>query len=217
MPLNATKNGAKDGKRKAENFSNSNLFLMTAAGLSRPREAVAIVDCWIWQIATENLFSKSLILQRQLFATANNSRTQISLPRRHRLKGRNSQIDKKIRGRFPTTSYLETHCEFLSNPNLNKWRNLTAVCSYHRSCKIVVQSLYQKRRWQSRNCAKSPKVISFCPNRTFYAKIANISNDLNDPNDSNTPVIREIYANIRNKYLHKIEKFSIFAVANTKN
>ena len=29
--------------------------------------------------------------------------------------------------------------------------------------------------------------------------------------------IREIYANIRNKYLHKIEKFSIFAVANTKN
>ena len=105
---------------KTENFSNSNLFLTTAAGLSRPREAVAIVDCWIWQIATENLFSKSLIRQRQLFATANNSRTQISLPRRHRLKGRNSQIDKKIRGRFPTTSYLETHCEFLSNPNLNK-------------------------------------------------------------------------------------------------
>ena len=29
--------------------------------------------------------------------------------------------------------------------------------------------------------------------------------------------ISEIYAHIRNKYLHKIEKFSIFAVANTKN
>ena len=124
---------------------------------------------------------------------------------------------QKIRGRFPTTSYLETHCEFLSNPNLNKWRNLTAVCSYHRSCKIVVQSLYQKRRWQRWNCVKSPKVISFCPNRTFYAKIANISNNLNDPNDSNIPVIREIYAIIRNLYLQMIEKFSIFAVANTKN
>ena len=29
-------------------------------------------------------------------------------------------INKKIRGRFTTTSYLETHCEFLTNPNLNK-------------------------------------------------------------------------------------------------
>jgi hypothetical protein len=50
-----------NGKRKTENFSNSNLFLTTAAGLSRPKEAVAIVDYWVWQIATENLFSKSLI------------------------------------------------------------------------------------------------------------------------------------------------------------
>ena len=71
------------------------ILLTTAAGLSRPREAVAIVDCWIWQMATENLFSKSLISQRQLFAIANNSRKQTSLPHRHRLKVRNSQIDKK--------------------------------------------------------------------------------------------------------------------------
>ena len=153
--------------QKSGKLFQQQLLLTTPAGLSRPREAVAIADCWIWQIATENLFSKSLIWQRQLFATANNSRKQTSLPHRHRLKVRNSQMDKKIRGRFTTTSYLETHCEFLTNPNLNKWRNLTAVCSYHRSCKIVVQSLYQKRRRQRRNCAKSPKVLSFRPNRTF--------------------------------------------------
>ena len=62
-------------------------LLTTSAGLSGPSEAVAIKDCWIWQIATENLFSKSLISQRQLFAPANNSRKKISLPHRHRLKG----------------------------------------------------------------------------------------------------------------------------------
>ena len=47
-------------KRQAIN-KDKYLLLTTSAGLSRPREAVAIVDCWIWQIATENLFSKSLI------------------------------------------------------------------------------------------------------------------------------------------------------------
>ena len=75
-------------------------LLTTSAGLSRPREADAIVDCWVWQMATENLFSKSLICQRQLFAIANNSRTQISLPHRHRLKGKGLAHNKKNRREF---------------------------------------------------------------------------------------------------------------------
>ena len=47
--------------------------------------AVAIEDCWLWQMMAENLFSKTIICQRQRFATANNSHTQISHPKRHRL------------------------------------------------------------------------------------------------------------------------------------
>ena len=52
-----------NGKRKTESgkLFHQQLLLTTSAGLSRPRETVAIVDCWIWQMATENLFSKSLI------------------------------------------------------------------------------------------------------------------------------------------------------------
>ena len=48
-------------------------------------EAVAIGDCWLWLIVAENLFSKTIIRRRQIFAIANNSHTQISRPRRHRL------------------------------------------------------------------------------------------------------------------------------------
>ena len=76
-------------------------LLTTSAGLSRPREAVAIVDCWVWQKMTENLFSKSIIWQRQLFATANNSRKQISLPHRHRLKGEKLANRQKNKRAFP--------------------------------------------------------------------------------------------------------------------
>ena len=47
--------------------------------------AVAIVDCWLWQMMAENLFSKTIIWRRQRFAIANNSHTQTSRPRRHRL------------------------------------------------------------------------------------------------------------------------------------
>ena len=47
--------------------------------------AVAIVDCWLWRMMTENLFSRTFIWQRQWFATANNSHTQISRPKRYRL------------------------------------------------------------------------------------------------------------------------------------
>ena len=48
---------------------------------------VAIEDCCIWLIMAENLFSKTIIWQRQRFATANNCCTQISRPKRHRLTG----------------------------------------------------------------------------------------------------------------------------------
>ena len=48
---------------------------------------VTIEDCWVWLIMSENLFSKTIIRQRQRFATANNSHTQTSRPKRHRLTG----------------------------------------------------------------------------------------------------------------------------------
>ena len=35
--------------------------------------AVAIVDCWLWLMIAEKSFSKTIIRQRQWFATANNS------------------------------------------------------------------------------------------------------------------------------------------------
>ena len=57
--------------------------------------AVAIVDCWLWLIMAENSFSKTIIRLRHWFALANNSHTQISRPRRHRLT--NSPFDAKIK------------------------------------------------------------------------------------------------------------------------
>ena len=57
--------------------------------------AVAIVDCWLWLMMAENLFSKTIIRQRQRFATANNSHTQTSCPRRHRLNESLSFCHKK--------------------------------------------------------------------------------------------------------------------------
>ena len=47
--------------------------------------AVAIEDWWLWLIMAEDSFSKTIIGQRQRFAVANNSNTQISRPRCHRL------------------------------------------------------------------------------------------------------------------------------------
>lgn len=82
------------------------ILLTTSAGLSRPREAVAIVDCWVWQMATENQFSKSLISQRKLFAPANNSRKKTSLPHRHRLKVKGLGHRQKIGESLSTVAYL---------------------------------------------------------------------------------------------------------------
>ena len=57
--------------------------------------AVAIEDCWLWLIMAENLFSKTIIRLRQRFAIANNSHTQISRPRRHRLTNPSLDATKK--------------------------------------------------------------------------------------------------------------------------
>ena len=59
--------------------------------------AVAIEDCWLWLIMAENSFSKTIIRLRQRFATANNSHTQISRPRRHRLTNPSSLCKKRTR------------------------------------------------------------------------------------------------------------------------
>ena len=58
-------------------------------------EVVAIVDCWLWLIMAENLFSKTIIRLRHRFAIANNSRTQTSRPRRHRLTNPSTNTKEK--------------------------------------------------------------------------------------------------------------------------
>ena len=57
--------------------------------------AVAIEDCWLWLIMAENLFSKTIIRLRHWFALANNSHTQISRPRHHRLTNPSLDATKK--------------------------------------------------------------------------------------------------------------------------
>ena len=67
--------------------------LLLKTGLERSQQlrgdrsvSVAIEDCWRWRMMAENLFSKTIIWQWQRFATTNNNHTQISHPKRHRLK-----------------------------------------------------------------------------------------------------------------------------------
>ena len=68
--------------------------------------AVAIVGCWLWLIMAENLFSKTIIRLRHRFAVANNSRTQTSHPRRHRLTESLSFRHKKKEGLATTQAEL---------------------------------------------------------------------------------------------------------------
>ena len=75
-------------------FSPHNGFERSPQSRGDRSEAVAIVDCWLWLIMAENLFSKTIIRLRHRFAIANSSRTQTSRPRRHRLTNPSTNTKK---------------------------------------------------------------------------------------------------------------------------
>ena len=64
------------------------------------RGAVAIEDCWVWQMMAENLFSKTIIYQRQLSVTADNSHSKTSRPRRYKLNESRPSTKRKTAENF---------------------------------------------------------------------------------------------------------------------
>ena len=58
-------------------------------------ETIPVSESWLWLIMTENIFSKTIIRLRQRSAIVNNSRTQISRPKRHRLNESSTLCKKK--------------------------------------------------------------------------------------------------------------------------
>ena len=166
MPQNWRK---KNGKRKTENekLFHCTPFLTTAGAGQRLRARGGkgnyrvVWRCWRRAVGLARTDTRQC--RYRLAEPFAHERTEACCV--SRLKGKGLQHKIKIGENLTIVAYLRAHCKPFSNPNLNKWRNLTAVCSYHRSWLHFVQSSFQKRKRCAENCVMRPNRISYQPNR----------------------------------------------------